>query len=78
MDDVAQAIGRLRRAQPRNPDTMTVCDRLEQLLACGEAVTQLAVNEPTVGSNPTGSAKFDKKTYQRDLMRKRRAAGKSK
>ena len=32
-DDILQAIGRLRRAQPRNPDTMLVCDELERRLA---------------------------------------------
>jgi hypothetical protein len=32
-NDILQAIGRLRRAQPRNPDTMLVCDELERRLA---------------------------------------------
>jgi hypothetical protein len=29
---------------------------------------------PVVGSNPTGPAKFDRLAYQREYMRKRRAA----
>ena len=34
-----QVIGRLRRAQPRNADTMAVCDALEKMLqtAAGKA-----------------------------------------
>ena len=31
-NDIIQAIGRLRRAQPRNPDTNLVCDHLERAL----------------------------------------------
>lgn len=30
--ETLQAIGRLRRAQPRNSDTMLVCDELERVL----------------------------------------------
>ena len=32
--ETLQAIGRLRRAQPRNPDTLLVCDELERALTC--------------------------------------------
>ena len=57
-----QAIERLRRAQPRNADTMLVCDELERLLKA---------------HNSTGKATFDRNAYQREYMReymrKRRA-----
>jgi hypothetical protein len=38
-DSLMQVIGRLRRAQPRNADTMAVCDALEKMLqtAAGKA-----------------------------------------
>ncbi len=44
---------------PRNDDVMLVCQELERLLV------HPATDKP----------KFDRKTYQRELMRKRRAAG---
>lgn len=55
-------------------------DAKRRELACGEVVTQHAVNVPIAGSNPAEPAKpraprgtFDRKAYQRELMRKRRA-----
>lgn len=49
------AIARLRRAQPRNPDTMLICDAIEATFV-------------------RAAPKFDKVAYQREYMRKRRAA----
>lgn len=60
--ELAQAIARLRRSQPRNADTMMVCDEVDRL---------------SKAHNATGEAKFDRTVYQRELMRKRRAQGKA-
>ncbi len=57
--ELHEAIARLRRNQPRNPDTMLVCDAAEKTLTNGALAT---------------SAKFDRTGYQREYMRKRRAA----
>lgn len=35
MSDTIQAIGRVRRAMPRNADVMLICDELEKLLRAG-------------------------------------------
>jgi len=72
------AIGRLKRAQPRNPDTMLVCDELERLLVrrLGDVVPVesggVAMVQPILNK-----AKFDRAAYQREYMRKRRAGGKA-
>ena len=116
--EVVGAADRLRRTHSRNPDVLTVVDRLAALIAerldadtearyqaaiadaqreRDEAVAKLAAAErarakvqrdldavsPAVkeavrrGRNPnwlTPEGKFDSRAYQRDLMRKRRAA----
>jgi hypothetical protein len=62
---IMQIIERLRRAQPRNADTMAVCDELEQ---------QLQRPMPAVTAASCG--KFDRVAYQKAYMkiwRKRRA-----
>lgn len=63
MTDLTEAlkvISRVRRAMPRNEDVMMLCQELERLIV-----------------NPaTKKPKFDRTTYQRDLMRKRRAEAK--
>jgi hypothetical protein len=35
MSDTLQAIGRVRRAMPRNADVMLICDELEKLMRSG-------------------------------------------
>jgi len=60
--DLSAAIARLRRSQPRNPDTMAVCDAAEHLLRLAKA--QIAVS-------------FDRTEYQRQYMRDMRAARKA-
>ena len=69
-NELSQTIGRLRRAQPRNPDTMAVCDALEAKLVKVEPRAPIEVVRKPPDSRPG----FNKKTYQRDLMRSRRAA----
>ena len=64
-EDLWQAIARLRRAQPRNPDTMAVCDALEEVL---RYVRILPMRD---------KGTFDKKAYMREYMRKRRAKAKA-
>lgn len=59
--ELLQTIARVRRAMPRNADVMMICDAAE---LPEPAATVLA-------------PKFDKTAYQRELMRKRRAAGKA-
>jgi hypothetical protein len=60
-EDIWTVIARLRRAQPRNPDTLAVCAALEQALL----------------AKPKTEAKFDRnvynREYMRDYMRRRRA-----
>lgn len=63
-NELLAAIGRLRRTMPRNPDVMMVC----------EAAEKSAV---TVSADGKVKPKFDRNTYQRELMRKRRAEGKA-
>jgi len=83
MDDnieLTHVIARLRRAQPRNADTQVVCDELERRLVNPHAGAEPSASPQgigrTVGSIPATGAK-DRKTYMRDLMRKRRAAAKA-
>ena len=56
-------IASVRRAMPRNVDVMALCDALEGLLA--------RPMEPVV------RPRFDKVAYQRELMRRRRAAARA-
>ena len=76
-------IGRLRRSQPRNPDTMEVCDELEKRIIEASRVEGSSVAErrspkpDAAGSNPAPSASFDKRAYQREYMKKKRAEKKS-
>lgn len=59
LTEITKTISRVRRVMPRNDDVMLLCQELERLL------TTPATNKP----------KFDRKVYQRELMRKRRAKG---
>ena len=71
--ELIQSIERLRRAQPRNVDTLAVCEALQ-----AEIVARRAATTPTVLRRkraPKGT--FDRNAYQRELMRKRRAEGKA-
>ena len=73
--ELFQAISRVRRAMPRNSDVMAICDAAEATKP----------PPPNPGYPPSGTVlvkgfvtgpKFNKKAYQRDLMRKRRAEDK--
>jgi hypothetical protein len=57
MNDLAQTIGRVRRAMPRNADVMLICDELDKFLARSSAVEQRSLTPKVVGSNPTAPAK---------------------
>lgn len=59
--ELISAISRIRRVMPRNVDVMLICDELEKRII-------------TVLPNGDIKPKFDRVTYQRELMRKRRAA----
>ena len=61
--DLLQVIAKVRRAMPRNPDVMAVCDGLETRLRQNVQEVKLAPAKP----------RFDKRAYQREYMRKRRA-----
>ena len=77
MDDIRQAIDRLRRSQPRNPDTMAVCDKLLELIS--QPIAPACLPETLAAIPPSGGRPpFDRKTYQRELMRRRRALAKAK
>ena len=58
MDSILQVIARLRRQQPRNADTMRLCDEHESILRRDGAPVKKG---------------FDRKTYMRAYMRERRA-----
>lgn len=60
------AVSRLVREMPRNPAVIEVEQELRAALA-----------SQSNGLDNANKPKFDKKTYQRDLMRKRRAAEKA-
>ena len=60
--EIQPVIARVRRAMPRNADVMAVCDFAADL-----------ASRPVELAKP----KFDKRAYQRELMRKRRAKGKA-
>jgi len=66
MDDLIQTITRLRRATT-NRDVLAVCDALEGYLL---------VKPAPVSTPEQVRQRFDKKTYQRMLMRERRALAK--
>ena len=57
MDDITQAIGRVRRAMPRNTDVMLICDRIETLMASSSKLERAAVNGQVAGSSPAFPAK---------------------
>lgn len=56
---------------PRNADVMKVCDDLER-----HVVGSRLIDAARGRDVPMPSAKFDKKAYQREYMRKRRKGGK--
>jgi hypothetical protein len=62
-NELLAIIAKVRRAMPRNADVMIVCDAAEQF------VVKIVASQL--------KPRFDRKTYQRELMRKRRAEGKS-
>ena len=72
-EDIWQVIARLRRAQPRNPDTMAVCDALEVSMRTVQAL------EEVIGAAQK-EGRFDRRAYMREYMRgymrKRRAKAK--
>ena len=69
LTELMQVISRVRRAMPRNADVMIICEALEAHLTPAAELTAIL---PSMEKVP-----FDKKAYQRELMRKRRAEGKA-
>ena len=61
-------IGRLRRNMPRNPDVLQLCEFAEALM--------VRTPEAKPKSKRAAEGSFDRRAYQRELMRKRRAAAK--
>lgn len=76
MDDIddMRAVDALRRAMPRNTLVLDVCDRLEARIKA-KPVANHANAAPANSANGT-KPKRDRRAYQRELMRKRRAAAK--
>ena len=68
-----KVIARLRRAQPRNPDTMAVCDAYEAAMVALRRLEEMLIVPRK--RKPDGT--FDKKAYMRAYMRKRRAKAKA-
>lgn len=75
-NELTKTIGRLRRAQPMNPDTNEVCTALEQLLRVQQVTLHKMTEKKPEQDEPASGGKFDRNAYQRELMRKRRAAAK--
>lgn len=87
-ESLSQVIARVRRAMPRNADVMRLCDELEAARGriagrdrahYAEAPVVLAVgsnasNQSNRPQSNQSNGAFDKRAYQRDLMRRRRAA----
>lgn len=75
MSETIQAIGRLRRAMPRNADAMLVCDELEKMLARSSMVEQRPLTPKVVGSSPTAPAKpkLTRAEIQRNYRKRRKA-----
>jgi hypothetical protein len=71
-EEITSVIGRLRRAQPRNLDTMAVCDELEKRLRVA------TVPNPCLPKTLDLEPKSDlgRNAYQRQYMRDMRAAKK--
>ncbi len=69
--NIMQIIERLRRAQPRNPDTLAVCDELERLLHRKDEGVAIRHSTPTVTATSCG--RFDRVAYQKAYMRDWRA-----
>jgi uncharacterized membrane protein len=73
MRDIAE----LRRNMPRNSTAMRVCDALENLIiAESKRASAVAEIVKAASDQAVDIPKFDKTAYQRDYMRKRRAAAK--
>ena len=73
MSDLAQTIGRVRRAMPRNADVMLICDEAEKLMARSSVVEQRPLTPKVVGSNPTAPAKskLTRAEIQRNYRRRK-------
>ena len=76
MSNIIEAIKRIERlrCRTRNQDIIWVCDELERRLL-GEQGAPLP-GDVAAAVSPQLQAAFDKRGYQRDLMRRRRAAAK--
>lgn len=72
--DLSAIIARLRRAQPRNLDTMALCDALEAKIKW-EALNGVK-SEQWLKEQYNSALAFDRSAYQRDYMRDARAAKK--
>lgn len=68
--ELRAAIERLRRAT-RNADVLDICDYAEKKL--NEANIQPGLTASNAAPSNKSNARFDKKAYQRDYMRKRRS-----
>lgn len=62
MSEIAQAIGRVRRAMPRNSDVMLICDECDRLVrTAGESLPALGTVVP---SKPVLSRAEIQKNYR--------------
>jgi hypothetical protein len=82
--DILDVIGRVRRAMPRNAEVMFLCACLERLILNigalkADVITQAAIVQKSVEAlgrerapRKRGVHTFDKTSYRREYMRKRR------
>jgi hypothetical protein len=81
--DLFVLTARLRRAQPRNPDVLELCERAEKLAherAAPASASAKAANKPSAANaaavavaNAPNTPKRDRADYMRTYMRQRRA-----
>ena len=73
-DDMV-VVARVKRAMPRNADVMRVCQIAEEGMArLKQSIEEhLSIGGASVGIDPAMVRRFNKKVYQREYMRKRRA-----
>jgi hypothetical protein len=64
MSEIIQTIARVRRAMPRNPDVMAICDELEKQMLRGGPWKQGSVVLEPVGSKTKLSRAEIQKNYR--------------
>lgn len=81
--EIFALISQARRDMPRNQLVARLCDELEKRMIVSAAPDNTHQRQEwmrvggEIGKAVSGRGKFDRNAYQRELMRKRRAAAKN-